>query len=133
MNYRRFKVEKLVRDKTRERLEHKGVYGSYSYADDAEFITLLLRKLQEEAEEVAQAPTRDEQISELADLMEVVHTLIKTMKSSMQEIETKRMQLRDLRGGFDERAVCHYVDVADDNPAKEYYIAQPDKYPEIDE
>jgi hypothetical protein len=45
MKYRRFKVEKLVRDKTRECPEKRGVQGSYSYADDVEFIFLLLCKL----------------------------------------------------------------------------------------
>lgn len=132
MSYRRFKVEKLVRDKAIERLNRKGAIVYSSQATPEEYIPLLLNKLKEETEEVISATTKQERINELADLMEVIRALAKASSITLEDIEKKRREAVEERGSFDERVVCHYIDALEDSPAAKYCREQPEKYPEID-
>ena len=131
MKYRRFKAEKLVRDKTVERLTQKGWITYCSQASDKEYPIRLLDKLKEEAEEVTQAKNKEECISELADLMEVIRSFCAISNITLDDVEKVRKQQHEMRGGFDQRVVCHYIEIAQDNPAIEYCLARPEKYPEI--
>lgn len=88
---------KLVRSKIPGRHpEHQ-----YRTATDREMPLLLLLKLQEETAEVAVADTDSEVLDELADVLEVVHAIADTLGSSFAEVERRRINKRDRRGGFD--------------------------------
>jgi predicted house-cleaning noncanonical NTP pyrophosphatase (MazG superfamily) len=131
MKYLRFSAEKLVRDKTVERLTQKGAIPHYSPATDQQYLPFLLKKLSEEAEEVVQAKNKAELIYELADLLEVVHALCAASALTFNDIEQARIKKHAEWGGFEQRIICHYVDALEGSEPAEYYKAQPDKYPEI--
>ncbi|WP_395463290.1 MazG-like family protein [Wolbachia endosymbiont of Cantharis cryptica] len=56
-----------------------------------EYIERLKDKLLEEAKEVIASKTPDENLEELADLLEVIHTLGKESGLSIEQIEEKRI------------------------------------------
>lgn len=129
-----FRAEKLVRDKTQERLKKRNIELRGRIAGDHEYVPLLKKKLLEEAQEVVDAQTVEEYLAECADVLEVIHALTQAHDITMEQIEEKRLQLRDARGGYEQRAYCTYLAVPADNAeGVAYYQARPDHYPEIDE
>ncbi|WP_306019520.1 nucleoside triphosphate pyrophosphohydrolase [Paenibacillus odorifer] len=70
--------------------------------DDADYIEALKTKMQEELSEFFEAP-EDQQLEELADLLEVVCGFIQTKGVSSEELERIRKDKFDKRGGFQER------------------------------
>lgn len=94
---------KLVRDKIPEMLDKNGGQTETKILNQEEYIKCLYEKLGEECEEVISAPSRKDLVEELADLYEVVLSLIKVKNISMEEIETTRIQKREKRGGFDSK------------------------------
>lgn len=129
---RRFQVDKLVRDKTKERLLAKKVVTFDRVMESAEYLQCLKKKLLEEAQEVVDAGNTDEYLAELADVLEVIHALAVTANLSYEQIELKRLQLKEARGGFEGRIYSAYIEIdADATESIEYCLKQPDKYPEI--
>jgi predicted house-cleaning noncanonical NTP pyrophosphatase (MazG superfamily) len=90
---------KLVRDKIPEILDAKGVPYEKRIASTDEYKAELIKKLQEEAAEFAEAGS----IEELADVLEVVHAL--KQLTEYADAETVREKKRDERGGFDQRII----------------------------
>lgn len=127
----RFKMDKLARDKSEAWLNAKGVFGSYRVMDTKEYIQRLKYKLLEEVEEIIEAKTDEEFVSECADLLEVVHAFANAKGLSYEQIERKRIHVKEDRGGFDERIYQEYVEVDADNERIEYFRSNPDKYHEI--
>jgi len=72
---KRFKVDKLIRDKLPDLMRSKGITVHERTMENQEFISRLKEKLIEESREVEQAETRAELTEELADVLEVVRTL----------------------------------------------------------
>ena len=73
--------------------------------DDKEFSRRLRDKLIEEAHEFHKAETRDEQIEEAADIMEVLLAMLKLEDIKMGEVEEARQKIFAKKGGFDDRVV----------------------------
>ena len=93
---RKFKQNKLWRDKLIEKLELQGSRIVWRHLSDEEFQKRLQEKLLEEAEEVVQATNRQELISELADLWEVIETLAHHNAISMEDISAcKETKLKE--------------------------------------
>lgn len=129
---RKFKVDKLVRDKTKERLHAKGVICVERVMETAEYLERLKDKLIEEAHEVVVAKTPEECLSEYADVLEVLYALAETMGFSPAAIEKKRLETRAERGGFDRRVYHESIEMDADNKNIDYVQGLPHKYPEID-
>jgi predicted house-cleaning noncanonical NTP pyrophosphatase (MazG superfamily) len=128
----RFKIDKLVRDKTKERLNARGIVCSERVMETQEYVQRLKNKLVEEAQEVLDAKTTEEYIAELADVLEVVHALATALNLSYQQVDQKRLQIKEERGGFEGRLYHADVQVSADNKKDiEYLRGSPDKYPEI--
>jgi predicted house-cleaning noncanonical NTP pyrophosphatase (MazG superfamily) len=90
---------KLVRDKIPELLDSKGIVYEQRVASIEEYKTELIKKLQEEVTEFAEAGSPEE----LADVLEVVDAL-KTLSDYDNVIglqEKKRVE----RGGFEKRFI----------------------------
>lgn len=90
---------KLVRDKIPEIIEKNGQGCKYRILDDKEYIEMLEKKLFEELSEYLE----DKSKGELADLMEVILSVMAARGYSYSEIEDIRLQKREERGGFDKK------------------------------
>ena len=94
------KHNKLVRDKIPDICrQHGEVPETRVLTDDAEYLSALTDKLCEEAAEVRAKPS----LEELADTLEVVHSIGKTLGYSVDDLETARLRKASKRGGFDTR------------------------------
>ncbi len=124
----RFQANKLVRNKTGERLRKKNIFIGERVMKIDEYINALHNKLQEETKEVLTTTNQEELCSELADVLEVIHALSAASGLSYQNVEQKRLEKKEARGGFDAQTYCSFIDVESDNKDIEYYRSQPDKY-----
>ena len=93
---------KLIRDKIPEIIESSGKEYVVEVLSDDECIQQLKVKLREELEEYMTA-TEDEEVTELADLVEVVYALLKHKNVSIEEFEKIRIQKQKDRGAFDKK------------------------------
>lgn len=131
MNYRTFKQNKLVRDKVIPFLEQHGS-KFYSYAlNDQDFAKQLKIKLLEETHEVIQAKTHDELAEELADLLEVLHSLAEIHNISLKKLEEVQLKKRADKGGYKTRTFITFAEHPKDSPQERYCLADPLKYPEV--
>lgn len=96
---------KLIRDKIPEIIKQtKGNDVSLRMlADDQEFLSYLLKKVVEEAEELSQADTDTNLKEEIADIYETIDALIKMKSFSVAEILNIQSEKREKRGGFEKR------------------------------
>ncbi|MET0388144.1 MAG: nucleoside triphosphate pyrophosphohydrolase [Polyangiales bacterium] len=129
----RFRVEKLIRDRLPELMRSWGLRVTTRQLDPAELIACLRAKLQEEAAEVQQAPSRAALLEELADVTEVVQALCEVSGITPLELEACRLAKQRERGGF--AAGVYSVEVAAEvgAAAADYYLARPSTYPRIEE
>lgn len=96
---------KLVRDKIPQIIEADGKQCNIRILSDEEYIEMIDAKLDEELAEYH----KDQNIEELADLMEVVIAAAKARGYTIEELENVRIQKAVKRGGFDEKILL--VDV----------------------
>lgn len=129
MSLKRFRVEKLIRDHLPDIMRGKGILVHERVMEQDEFIAKLKDKLQEEAEEVKHARNENELAEELADMLEVVYALSKTIGISLEQIEKTRLEKRKKKGGFDGKIYNPYVDIEEANPSIEYYLKKAEYYP----
>jgi predicted house-cleaning noncanonical NTP pyrophosphatase (MazG superfamily) len=128
---RRFKQDKLWRDNAPRMMEKHGSIIHVKQLSDLEFDNELRLKLLEEAQEVKEAASKQELMQELADLYEVIDSLIALHKIDKEQVLHAQEQKRNDRGGFMGRA---YVTVADhpvNSYGESYCLAAPEKYPEV--
>ena len=92
------KYNKLVRDKVPSILDNKGIKYLITYTNGNNHLYYLLKKLIEEAHELS----RDKDIEELADVMEVLLAIGEELGYSLDDILVNMLAKRDERGGFDE-------------------------------
>lgn len=90
------KYNKLVRDKIVDIIEADGRKAEYRILDNAEYKKELNKKLQEEVNEYLE----DNNIEELADIIEVVYGIVDAMDASIGELEKVREAKAKERGGF---------------------------------
>lgn len=131
MLFKRFKIEKLIRDHLPSNLRKKGIVLNERIMDQEEFIIKLKDKLQEEAEEVKSSQNLEDLSEELADMLEVIQSIAKAAGLSMYHIEQKRLEKLKTKGGFDCKIYCNCVDIEENNPAITYYLERVQQYPEI--
>jgi predicted house-cleaning noncanonical NTP pyrophosphatase (MazG superfamily) len=95
--------EKLVRDRIPEILDRAGVrYAVVPLAPEA-FRERLRAKVSEEANEVAAAASRGELVDEIADLCEVLASLMALHGIAAADVEAARQRRASERGTFDAR------------------------------
>ncbi|MEA4826891.1 MAG: nucleoside triphosphate pyrophosphohydrolase [Clostridium sp.] len=96
---------KLVRDKIPQIIENSNKAFDIHIASKEEALELLHIKLDEDVTEFHE----DKNLEELADIMEVLFALAKNLGYSEGELLTKRLQKREIRGGFDKNIVLEKV------------------------
>lgn len=99
------KYDKLVRDKIPNIIRSGGEEYVVEFVNDSRKAELLEAKLQEEVGEFLE----DKNLEELADIMEVIFGLAKSLGYSEEELIDKRNEKREERGGFDSGVVLKEV------------------------
>ena len=87
---------KLVRDKIPDIIKAEGRNVKTRFLNDKEYRTELNKKLQEEVKEYL----ADNNVEELADIVEVVYGILNSMHVSIEEFECVRKSKKDKRGAF---------------------------------
>ncbi len=128
----RFKIEKLVRNRTLERLAAADVTASSQTLSAEEYPVHIKKKLIEESHEVASASTPEELCSELADVLEAVRAIAQATKIPFDDVEKKRLEKLESRGGFDKRIYLNYIEMDENNSKYQYHKNKPQEYPEIE-
>ena len=90
---------KLVRDKITEIIEADGRVAKYKILDDNEYRQELNKKLQEEVKEYLE----DNNVEELADIVEVIYGILNSMNVSIQEFEKVRTNKQEKKGAFEKK------------------------------
>jgi len=93
---------KLVRDRVPEIISQSGKQFAVKEMTQSEFHQALRDKLCEEAEELRVAEAED-LIAELADIYEVIDTLLKVYGIAEADIRACQLKKRSERGGFEQR------------------------------
>ena len=97
---------KLVRDKIPEMIVNENRHPVTRVLDNDEYRGELNKKLQEEVKEYIE----DNNVEELADIVEVVYGILDSMDVSLEEFESVRKAKVDKRGAFKDRI---YLESAD--------------------
>lgn len=102
---------KLIRDRIPEIIGKDGTTFKTHVLDDDDFKVELLRKLVEEAKEVAGAKDdKKEIVKELGDILEIIDYIVKSFNLDVDEIEKVKSERKDSRGGFDKKLFLEYTD-----------------------
>ena len=96
---------KLVRDKIPEIIEASGKTCSTEVLSDGEYLKMLDAKLDEELAEYH----KDQNIEELADLIEVIYAAAKARGYTLEELERVRADKATKRGGFGKKILLKEV------------------------
>lgn len=106
----KIKYHKLVRDKIPEIIEASGKTCKMEILSDEEYLAMLDEKLDEELEEYHQ----DENLEELADLLEVLLAVTEARGYTIGELETCRRKKAEERGGFSKKILLKEISDAVD-------------------
>lgn len=95
--------DKLVRDRIPEIIQKEGNIADIIILSEESFIQAIKEKLIEEANEVCNAQNRDDILSELADLQEVMDTIKQLYNINTLEVNTIQAVKALQRGKFEKR------------------------------
>ena len=90
---------KLVRDKNTDIIEADGRIAKYRILDNNEYRQELNSKLQEEVKEYLD----DNNVEELADIVEVVYGILNSMDVTIDEFEKIRIKKQEEKGAFNKK------------------------------
>ena len=102
------KYNKLVRDRIPEIIESSGKTCVTEILSDEEYLRMVDAKLDEELVEYH----KDQNIEELADLMEVIYAAAIARGYTLEQLEQVRAEKAAKRGGFEKKIFL--IDVTDD-------------------
>jgi predicted house-cleaning noncanonical NTP pyrophosphatase (MazG superfamily) len=103
---------KLVRDKIPEIIKSSGDTCLAITLDNSKFELELKKKLIEESVEVMES-SKEELTGELADVLEIIYSLIDLNKIKIEDVESQRKSKKEKRGGFDKRIFLEWSDKKD--------------------
>ena len=99
------RYNKLVRDRIPEIIESSGKRCVTEILSDEDYLRMLDAKLDEELTEYH----KDQNIEELADLLEVLRATAIARGYSLEDLERVRKDKADKRGGFEKRILLKEV------------------------
>ncbi|MCF3944239.1 nucleoside triphosphate pyrophosphohydrolase [Oceanobacillus alkalisoli] len=100
---------KLVRDGIPAILEQNDQAFKTETLNQDRYIMELKKKLNEEVMEYQDAANDEDALEELADILEVMQTLVGIHDTSMEEVEKRRVKKAEEYGGFEEK--IYLIDV----------------------
>lgn len=122
----KFNYNKLVRDKIVQNIQRKGHNATYSILDDKQYLEELDKKLIEEVNEFIETHNEEENElrithseEEMADIMEVIETIIKQRGMSLERIQTIKEEKRQKAGSFNDRIYLISVEEKDKDIEKD--------------
>jgi predicted house-cleaning noncanonical NTP pyrophosphatase (MazG superfamily) len=101
---------KLVRDRIPEIIKNDGKTPKTRILNGEEYRFELLKKIVEEAQEVAAAPDKNELAKELGDVLEVVDAIIKANGLDGGEVARVKNERCLSRGAFEKRTFLESAD-----------------------
>ncbi len=96
---------KLVRDRIPEIIEASGKNCVTEILSDADYLELLDAKLDEELAEYH----KDQNVEELADLLEVIYAAAKARGYTLEQLEVVRAEKASKRGAFEKKILLKEV------------------------
>ncbi|WP_031463765.1 MULTISPECIES: nucleoside triphosphate pyrophosphohydrolase [Paenibacillus] len=93
---------KLVRDRIPKIMEEHGKKYEIRTLNQEEYIKMLHQKLYEELREL-DAASEEDQLLELADMVEVIYALVESKGCRIDDFESLRIAKKEKRGGFKEK------------------------------
>ncbi|MDY4507125.1 MAG: nucleoside triphosphate pyrophosphohydrolase [Candidatus Faecousia sp.] len=99
------KYHKLVRDKIPEIIELSGKTCVTEILSDADYLRMVDAKLDEELSEYH----KDQNIEELADIIEVIYAAAKARGYTLEQLETVRTEKAAKRGAFEKKFLLKEV------------------------
>ena len=96
---------KLVRDRIPEIIMSSGRRCDIDYLDKKEYLIMLESKLDEKLAEFH----KEQNVEELADLLEVIYATAIALGYSIEELEAVRRKKVDERRGFEKRVILKEV------------------------
>jgi predicted house-cleaning noncanonical NTP pyrophosphatase (MazG superfamily) len=105
----RKEYNKLVRDRIPEIIRQNGLKSQVATLTESAYRQALRQKLIEEAQEAAEA-SEQSLITELADLYEVIDTLMKAYKIDRKLVIAEQLRRRSDRGGFEKRILLLWTE-----------------------
>ena len=97
--------DKLVRDRIPDLIMNSGKNCSIEILSETEYLRMLDAKLEEELAEYH----KDQNIEELADLLEVIRAAAIARGFTLEELEQVRAEKAAKRGGFEKRILLKEV------------------------
>lgn len=96
---------KLVRDRIPEIIEKSGKRGTVEILKDTDYLLMLDEKLDEELAEYH----KDQNVEELADLLEVIYAAAEVRGYTVEQLEEIRLRKQIERGAFKEKLLLKEV------------------------
>ncbi len=129
---KKFAFKKIIRDKLyQDLLNDKKVVVDKKELTIDEFLIQLKEKLIEEALEVKYATSIEELKEEIADVIEVINSILKITKIEYNEVEKYRKHKFEERGGFEKPIYINSISMEENHSDINYLLENKEKYPEI--
>ena len=119
---KKYQFNKLIRSKLPERMNLEGVNIICRYLSDEEFILELKNKLVEEAIEVRDTDSKYYLVKELADIMEVIESIISVHSITKEEVEKERIVKSEVNDHFLPANFVDYIEVPVNNQKLTEYL-----------
>lgn len=103
--------KKLIRDRIPEKIISNGGTPITRVLNDEEFLSELVAKIHEETEEIEEVMMdRAKIVEELADLQEIIDTILKYHNITNEDLNAAKNAKREKRGGFEKRLYLENVE-----------------------
>lgn len=102
--------KKLVRDRIPEIIRKKGGVPKVRTLGEAEYLSELKKKFQEELSEYLSAETSEARLEEMADIFEVITALNEAEGRDIEQVIAVQKKKREERGAFKEKIFLESVE-----------------------
>ena len=100
---------KLVRDNIPDIIRSNNEVPFTRFLNDNEYREELYKKLLEECNEVVNSKSSEEVLEELADVFEVMESIVKLENKSFDDVKDIAISKKNKRGGFEKRIYLEKV------------------------
>lgn len=88
MEMKKFSFNKLVRDNVIQQMLENKISPKRRILGDDEYRVELIKKLKEEAHEIATTNSTEALLEELADVQDVIDTILRVLKKTRQDLDS---------------------------------------------
>lgn len=129
---RKFKFGKLVRDRIVNQIISDGNKPNWHELSNDKFIEELKKKIVEESQEIPRTTDPAEVVKELADIQEIIDCILNALKVKKKDFLKIQKKKNEKAGSFKNKQYIKDVEVLNEKSEwLDYYLANPDKYPEV--